>query len=86
MGTQQQAVGTRFIVAYENKMAYKVPCTNCFLTISSIIIQARSKMRIGVSLMGAGDGLSAGKVPICKESRRGPVNLRRVGDVAMKVV
>ena len=43
-------------------------------------------MRIGVSLMGAGDGLSAGKVPICKESRRGPVNLRRVGDVAMKVV
>ena len=33
MGTQRQTVGTRFIAAYENKMAYKVPCTNCFLTI-----------------------------------------------------
>ena len=43
-------------------------------------------MRIGVSLMGAGDQLSAGKVSICKESRRGPGNPRRVGDVAIKVV
>ena len=33
MGTHRQTVGTRFIVAYENKMAHTVPCTNCFLTI-----------------------------------------------------
>ena len=59
------------------KMAYKV---------DSIIVQARSKMGIGVSLMGAGDGLSAGKILICKESRRGPGNLGRVGGVAIKVV
>ena len=43
-------------------------------------------MRKGVSLIGAGDRLSAGKVSICKESRRGPGNPRRVGDVAIKVV
>ena len=33
MGIQRQTVGTRFIVAYENRMAYKTPCTNCFLMI-----------------------------------------------------
>ena len=43
-------------------------------------------MRIGVSLMGARDQLSAGKISICKESRRGPGNPRRVGGVAIKVV
>ena len=43
-------------------------------------------MRLGVSLMGAGDRLSAGKVSICKESRRGPGNPQRVGGVAIKVV
>ena len=26
-------MGTGFIVAYENRMAYKIPCMSCFLTI-----------------------------------------------------
>ena len=43
-------------------------------------------MRLGVSLMGARDRLSAGKVLICKESRRGPGNPRMVWGVAIKVV
>ena len=86
MGTKRQIVGTRIIVAYENKMAYKVPCTNWFLTIKFNNCTSVEQMRIGVSLMGAGDRLSTGKVPICKKSRRGPGNLRRVGGVATKVV
>ena len=45
VGIQQQIVGTRFIVAYENRMAYKIPCTSCFTQgLSLIIVQTR---RIG---------------------------------------
>ena len=33
MEIQRQIVGTWFIVAYENRMAYKISCTSCFLTI-----------------------------------------------------
>ena len=54
--------------------------------LSSKIVRAWSKMRIGVSLMGARDRLSAEKISICKESRRGPGNPRRVGGIAIKVV
>ena len=43
-------------------------------------------MRIGVSLINAGDRLIAGQILICQESIRGPGNPLRVGGVATNVV
>ena len=43
-------------------------------------------MRIGVSLLSAGNRLIAGQTLIYKESSRGPRNPQRVGDVAKNVV
>ena len=79
-------MGTGFIVAYENRMAYKIPCMSCFLTTMFNNCTSAEQSENRCFTDECRDRLSTEKVSICKESRRGPGNLRRVGGVAIKVV